>query len=123
MLYFAHRDLEGMTLNGSVIRDKEMLMPVWAERVYQGYWYDPAVTYLTKYFELTQEHVTGEITVELFKGNLSVVGRRSPTSLYDAEIASMDFHHVDQYDQTDATGFIHLHALPLRLHARRKSPS
>jgi argininosuccinate synthase len=119
VLYAAHRDLEGLALTGSVITDKDMLMPLWAQRVYQGYWYDPAVRYLTGYYEATQEHVTGTIDLELFKGTVTVVGRTCPTSLYHRELASMDSHRRELYDQSDATGFIRLHGLPLRLHAER----
>jgi argininosuccinate synthase len=120
LLYFAHRDLEGMALTGQVIADKEMLMPLWAQRVYQGYWFDPSMRYLTDYFKATQECVSGSITVELYKGNMTVVGRECPMSLYDMNIASMDSHKKNLYDQSDASGFIRLHGLPLRLDAKRR---
>ena len=101
-------DVTAVLVNlGQRTEDQEAIT-LWAQRVYQGYWYDPSVQYITRYFESTQEHVTGTIDVELFKGNCTVVGRSCPTTLYD---------------QSDATGFIRLHALPLRLHANRRVES
>lgn len=115
----AHRDLEGLTIDGSVINLKETLMPRFATLVYNGYWFSHENEALLALLSKTQEYVTGTVELELYKGNITPIGRTSPYSLYDTDIASME-DDGGAYDQTDANGFIKLHSLPLKMHARRK---
>jgi argininosuccinate synthase len=113
VLLASHRDLEGLCLPGSVISEKLRRMHDFASLVYAGYWFDPVASSHRAFIASTQEHVSGESRVALYKGNVIVEGRRSPYSLYDTSIASMD-GDGPSYSQVDATGFIRLHALPLR---------
>lgn len=114
-----HRDLEGLTLDGSVINLKETLMPRFATLVYNGYWYSHEMECLRALLEKSQEYVTGSVKLELYKGNITVLGRQSKYSLYNMAIASME-DDGGAYNQADATGFIRLHSLPLKMHAGRK---
>lgn len=118
ILYAAHRDLEALTLDGGVINLKETLMPRFASLVYNGYWYCPEMDALKALLDNTQEYVTGKVKLELYKGNITCIGRESEYSLYDMKVVSME-DDEGAYDQTDAEGFIKLHALPLRTHAKR----
>lgn len=115
----AHRDLEGLTLDGSVINLKETLMPRFASLVYNGYWYSHEMDCLRALLDKSQEYVSGTVKIELYKGNITILGRTSKYSLYDMAIASME-DDGGVYNQSDATGFITLHSLPLKMHARRK---
>jgi argininosuccinate synthase len=118
ILMAAHRDLEGLTLDRGVINLKDTLMPRFAKLVYDGFWYAPEMEVLLAALEATQSYVTGQVGIELFKGNITITGRSSPVSLYDPQIATMD-ESERGYDPRDASGFIRLLALPLRAHARR----
>ncbi len=118
ILMAAHRDIEGLTLDGSVINLKETLMPRFATLVYNGYWYCTEMECLLALLEKSQEYVTGSVKVELYKGNVTCIGRESKYSLYDMAVVSMD-DDGGAYDQSDATGFIKLHSLPLRANAKR----
>ncbi|MBM3334370.1 argininosuccinate synthase, partial [Candidatus Sumerlaeota bacterium] len=118
ILMAAHRDLEGLTLDRNVINLKDTLMPRFAKLVYDGFWYSPEMEVLLTALRATQRYVAGKITVELYKGNVTIASRTSPFSLYDPKIATMD-EAEGPYDPRDATGFIRLVALPLRVHARR----
>ncbi len=118
ILYAAHRDLEALTLDGGVINLKETLMPRFSTLVYNGYWYSPEMDAMRALVENTQEYVCGNVRLELYKGNITCVGRDSKYSLYDEKVVSME-DDEGAYDQTDANGFIKLHALPLRAHAKR----
>lgn len=117
VLMASHRDLEGICLTGSQISEKLRRMHDFASLVYAGYWYDPVATSHRAFIASTQDAVTGESRVALYKGNVIVEGRRSPHSLYDAAIATMD-GDGNSYSQLDASGFIRLHALPLRTHTK-----
>jgi argininosuccinate synthase len=121
VLLAAHRDLEGLCLAGSLILEKERRMPDFAAMVYNGYWFDPACAAHRAFVTGTQEYVTGETRVALYKGNVIVEGRRSPYSLYSEDIATMD-GEGELYRQEDALGFIRLHALPLRVRRRVQGP-
>lgn len=121
VLLEAHRDLEGLTLTGSVIAEKERRMPDFAGLVYNGYWFDPVAEAHRAFFANTQKPVTGETRVALYKGNVIVEGRRSSLSLYDADVATMDGED-ESYRQEDAAGFIRLHGLPLRVRRRVQGP-
>jgi argininosuccinate synthase len=121
VLLESHRDLEGLCLTGSVIAEKERRMPDFAGLVYNGYWFDPVAEAHRAFFAATQKHVTGETRVALYKGNVIVEGRRSPVSLYDADVATMD-GEGESYRQEDAAGFIRLHGLPLRVKRQVQGP-
>jgi len=118
ILMAAHRDLEGLTLDGSLINLKDTLMPRFAHLVYAGYWYCAEMDCLRAFLEKSQEFVTGKVMLELYKGNITVVSRESAYTLYDKLVVSMD-DDLGAYNQTDATGFIKLHSLPLRANAKR----
>lgn len=118
ILYIAHRDLEGMTCDRGVLNLKESLMPRFAQLVYDGYWYSREMDCLLTLLDESQKYVNGVVNLEIYKGNVIVTGRKSNTSLYDAEIASME-DDGGAYNQSDATGFIKLHAIPLKAHAMR----
>ena len=114
-----HRDLEGLTLDGSVLNLKETLMPRFATLVYNGYWYSHEMDCMRALLDKSQEYVSGVVKLELYKGNITCIGRKSDKSLYNMAVASME-DDGGAYDQRDATGFITLHSLPLKMHARRK---
>lgn len=118
ILMAAHRDLEALTLDGSVINLKETLMPRFASLVYNGYWFSSEMECLKALLEKSQEYVTGTVRLELYKGNVICIGRESKYSMYNMMVVSMD-DDKGAYDQTDAVGFIKLHALPLKAHAAR----
>jgi argininosuccinate synthase len=84
--------------------------------VYYGFWYTAKMDALMAFIREAQKHVTGEVTLNLYKGNISVVSRTSPNSLYDAGIASMEAG--GSYDQTDAEGFLRIQGLPVRVQSR-----
>jgi len=111
ILLKAHLDLEGMTLDREVICLKESLAPKIAQLIYNGFWFSPEMEFLMAAVFQSQKRVTGKVYLCLFKGNVIVMGRTSPCSLYDPLLSSMDTE--GGYDQTDAKGFIKLHALRL----------
>ena len=118
LLMAAHRDLEGLTLDRDVMNLRDSLIPRMASLIYKGYWFSQEMDALRALVEESQRCVTGWVTLELYKGNATPIGRGSPFSLYDPAVASMD-DDGGIYDQTWATGFIRLNGLPLRAHARR----
>jgi hypothetical protein len=109
------RDLEGLTLDREVMHLRDSLSPRYAELVYYGYWYSPEMELLRATIDESQKHVTGTARLKLYKGNCDVVGRKSQVSLYDPEFATFEAEQV--YHQGDATGFIRLNALRLRIRA------
>ncbi|MEL7059063.1 MAG: argininosuccinate synthase [Acidobacteriota bacterium] len=121
LILHAHRAVESLTLDREVQHLRDELMPRFAEIVYNGLWFSPEREALQRFMDSVQERVHGEARLELYKGHVAVVGRRSAThTLYDEEIAT--FEADDVYDQGDATGFIRLRALRLRtLGAKRIS--
>jgi argininosuccinate synthase len=117
----AHRAMESLTLDRNAAHLKDELMPKYAEMVYNGYWWSPEREALQALIDKTQETVTGEVRVKLYKGNVIVAGRRSDShSLFDESIATFEDDR-GAYDQKDAEGFIKLNALRLRVGARRRS--
>ncbi|MCX7935335.1 MAG: argininosuccinate synthase, partial [Planctomycetota bacterium] len=118
MLMVAHRDLEGLTMDRDLMALRDSLMPRFAQLVYFGYWFSQEMEALRALCREAQRYVTGEVALELYKGNVAVIGRQSPLSLYDPKVASMD-DDQGAFDQSLSTGFIRLHSLPLRAHARR----
>ncbi|MBF0286310.1 MAG: argininosuccinate synthase [SAR324 cluster bacterium] len=117
ILHTAHRAIESITLDRDVINLKDSLMPRFAKLAYNGFWFSPEMRILLSMGKETQQRVTGEVRLELYKGNCLVTGRRSPYSLYDSDIATME---ADQgaYNPQDAIGFIKLNALPLQVDHR-----
>ena len=112
-LYAAHLALEQLTLDRDLTHLRDQLSPVVAEMVYYGFWYCARMDALMAFIRETQQPVTGEITMTLYKGNIRTSSRTSPNSLYDAEIASME--KGGDYDQTDAEGFLRIMGLPDRV--------
>lgn len=119
ILMAAHRDLEALTLEGSLINLKDTLMPRFAQLVYAGYWYTSEMDCLRAFLDKSQEFVSGKITLELYKGNITIVSRESEYTLYDKLVVSMD-DDLGAYNQTDATGFIKLHSIPVKAQAKRR---
>jgi argininosuccinate synthase len=120
ILHIAHRAMESITLNRGVINLKDSLMPRFAQLAYDGFWFSPEMEILLNMVHNTQEPVNGTVRMELYKGNCMVTGRKSPNSLYDEDMATMEADH-GAYDPKDAIGFIKLHALPLRIQAGLKA--
>ena len=118
ILHTAHRALETITMDKEVMYLRDSFIPAYARMVYNGFWFAPEREVLQAAISKSQEYVTGDVRVKLFKGACHVTGRRSPYSLYDSEIAS--FEAEDVYNQKDATGFIRLNALRLSVMARSK---
>ena len=112
ILHSAHRAVESLTLDREVMHLKDSLMPRYGELVYYGYWFSPERLALQVLIDSTQEMVTGTARLKLYKGNVSVVGRKSPYSMYDQELATFESDQV--YNQRDAEGFIKLNALRLK---------
>jgi argininosuccinate synthase len=117
ILQKAHRAVESITLDREVLRIRDGLIPEYASLVYRGFWFAPEREMLQALIDDAQRGVSGEARIKLYKGNADVVGRRSPNTLYDPEFATFEADEV--YDQQDATGFIRLNALRLRIRALR----
>ena len=118
ILLKAHRAMESLTLDREVAHLKDELMPRYASLIYNGYWWSPERKALQALIDATQEPVNGLVRLKLYKGAVSVLGRRSPNSLYDAEVATFEDDR-GAYHQADAAGFIRLNALRLRLAAKQ----
>ena len=116
VLLAAHRAIESITLDREAAHLKDDLMPRYAALIYNGFWFSPERLALQKLIDETQARVTGTVRVKLYKGNVTITGRKSPFSLYDQSIATFEADSV--YDQRDAEGFIKLNALRLRVAAR-----
>jgi len=118
ILLAAHRGIEQITLDRGAAHLKDELMPRYAELIYFGYWFSPEREMLQAAIDRSQRNVSGVVRLKLYKGSVSVVGRRSDQSLYSMEHATFE-EDGDIYDQADAAGFIRLNALRLRLLANR----
>ena len=118
IMLYAHRAIESLTLDRESAHLKDSLMPKYAEVVYNGYWWSPERSMLQKLIDTTQEVVNGIVRLKLYKGNIVVVGRKSPDSLFDERIATFE-DDDGAYDQKDAEGFIKLNALRLRIAANK----
>ncbi|MGO0307989.1 argininosuccinate synthase [Endozoicomonas acroporae] len=114
----AHRAIESITLDREVAHLKDELMPRYAKLIYNGYWWSPEREMLQKMIDESQEPVNGEVRLKLYKGNVTVVGRRSDDSLFDETIATFE-DDAGAYNQGDAEGFIKLNALRLRIAANK----
>jgi argininosuccinate synthase len=119
ILYAAHRGIESITLDRGSMHLKDELMPKYAELVYNGFWFTPEREMLQAAIDKSQEFVAGSVRVKLYKGNVDVVGRTSPNSLYDQELVTFEDGAV-AYDHRDAEGFIRLNALRLRTLGQRR---
>ena len=118
ILLRAHRAIESITLDRDAAHLKDEIMPRYAELIYNGYWFAPEREALQAMIDKTQQDVVGVVRLKLYKGNVEVVGRKSPLSLFDASVATFE-DDAGAYDQQDAAGFIRLNALRLRLGAKR----
>ncbi len=117
VLFLAHRELESITLERELAHYKEVLAERYAELVYYGQWFSPLREALNAFMEKTQETVTGNVRMRLYKGNCICVGRKSPDSLYSRDLST--FEEGRGYEQKDAEGFIKLFGLPLKLEGMR----
>src|SRR5882724_4183033 len=120
ILHFAHRQTETLTMDREVMQLRDSLIPKYSALVYNGFWFSPEREALQALVTETQRDVTGVVRLKLYKGNIIVAGRKSPKSLYDPQIATMEAG-ASTYDQDDATGFIRLNALRLKVRAALKS--
>ena len=118
ILLKAHRAMESLTLDREVAHLKDELMPRYAKLIYNGYWWSPERRALQALVDETQKPVNGVVRLKLFKGAVTVLGRRSPDSLYDADVATFE-DDQGAYRQEDAAGFIRLNALRLRTGAKQ----
>lgn len=112
VLHIAHRAIESITLDREVMHLRDSLIPRYSECIYYGYWFSPERESLQNFMDEIQRNVTGTVRLKLYKGNCTVVGRKSPVSLYSPELATFEADEV--YNQADAEGFIRLNALRLR---------
>ena len=119
ILLAAHRDLETLTMDREAMQIRDSLIPKYAQLVYNGFWFAPERLALQALVTETQQTVSGEVRLKLYKGNIMNAGRRSPLSLYSEDVATMEGGAEDAYNQDDATGFISLNALRLRASARQ----
>jgi argininosuccinate synthase len=110
--------MESITLDRGAGHLKDEFMPRYAELIYNGFWFSPEREMLQAMIDKSQDKVTGQVRVKLYKGNVTIVGRESPYSLYDQELVTFEEGKV-AYDHRDASGFIKLNALRLRVGAKR----
>ena len=115
ILHQAHRAIESITLDREVTFLRDSLIPAYARMIYNGFWYSPERELIQQTVDQMQTHVTGEVRLKLYKGNVIVLGRKAEKSLYNQNIASFEESHG--YSQNDADGFIKLNALRLKLYA------
>ena len=115
ILFRAHRDLETLTMDREVMILRDQLVPKYAQLVYNGFWFAPEREALQAMVAESQKNVSGEVRLKLYKGNVFSAGRRSPLSLYSEAVATMEADPTRAYNQDDATGFIRLNALRLKI--------
>lgn len=115
ILWIAHRDLEGITMDKEVMHLRDMLAPKFAELIYNGFWFSPEMEFLLAAFKKSQENVTGKVVVSVYKGNVMPVSRSSPHALYNLELSSMDVE--GGFNAMDSRGFINIHALRLKMYS------
>lgn len=114
ILYAAHKDIEGIAMDREVMRLRNMLAPVFAELVYNGFWFSPEMEFLKAAMDKSQEVIDGVVHLTLYKGNIIIEGRESPSSLYNKELSSMDIE--GGFNQADSLGFIRINAIRLMAH-------
>jgi len=127
ILHFAHRQMESLTMDREVMHLRDGLIPKYSTLVYNGFWFAPERLAHKAFVTESQKNVTGTVRIRLYKGNILAAGRKSPVSLYNPEIATMEADPTQAYNQGDATGFIRLNALRLKVAAKvaksgKKSP-
>jgi argininosuccinate synthase len=122
ILHFAHRQIESLTMDREVMHLRDSLIPRYAELVYYGFWFSPERLALQALVTESQKHVAGTVRLKLYKGNTMTAGRKSPVSLYHPQIATMEADPTKAYNQDDATGFIRLNGLRLRVAAHVHRP-
>jgi argininosuccinate synthase len=122
VLLAAHRAMESITLDRGAAHLKDEIMPRYAELIYNGFWFSPEREMLQALIDKSQEHVEGEVRLKLYKGNVIVIGRTSPKSLYSSTLVTFEDDR-GAYDQKDAEGFIRLNALRLRTLGQRDRKS
>ena len=118
ILHFAHRQVESLTMDREVMHLRDGLIPKYAELVYYGFWFAPERLALQALVTESQKNVTGTARVKLYKGGIYAAGRKSPVSLYNPHIATMEADPTKAYNQDDATGFIRLNGLRLKVAAQ-----
>ena len=118
VLLKAHRAIESITLDGHTAHLRDELMPKYAQLIYDGFWWSPEREALQAFIDKTQEKVTGSVTLTLLKGNINIKSRLSEFSLYDPKVVTFE-DDENTYDQADASGFIKINSLRLRLNAKR----
>jgi argininosuccinate synthase len=118
ILFFAHRQIESLTMDREVMHLRDMLGPKYAELVYNGFWFGPEREAVQALITESQKNVAGVVRVKLYKGNIDVAGRKSKVSLYSPYIATMEADPTKAYNQSDATGFIALNGLRLKVAAK-----
>lgn len=114
ILFAAHQDLEGIAMDKEVMHIRNSLVSKFAEIIYNGFWFSPEMDFLMNAFDKSQEHIDGTVILALYKGNVNIIGRESPTSLYNQELSSMDVE--GEFDAFDAKGFININAIRLKAH-------
>ena len=114
ILFKAHRDIEGIAMDKEVMHLRDMLTPKFSELIYNGFWFSPEMDFLMSAFNKSQERIDGKVVLYLYKGNVNVIGRESPTSLYDQKLSSME--EEGGFDAVDSKGFISIHAIRLKAH-------
>jgi len=114
ILWAAHRDLECIAMDREVMKLRDMLSPIFAEIVYNGFWFSPEADFLLAAFNKSQEYIDGKVRLILYKGNVMITGRESPVSLYDEELSSMDIE--GGFNAVDSKGFININAIRLKAH-------
>ncbi len=119
ILLHAHRQMESLTMDREVMQLRDSLIPRYAALVYNGFWFAPEREFIQAAITESQKTVTGTVRLRLYKGNVITAGRKSPLSLYRPDIATMEADPSQAYDQDDATGFIRLNALRLKMQALR----
>ncbi len=122
ILHMGHRQMESLTMDREVMHLRDSLIPRYAELVYYGFWFSPERFALQALVTESQKNVTGTVRLKLYKGGIYVAGRQSPVSLYNPHIATMEADPAKAYDQGDATGFIRLNALRLKVAAGVHGP-
>lgn len=115
ILFTAHKDIEGIAMDREVMRLRDMLKAKYSELIYNGFWFSPEMSFLQAAINKSQEFIDGVVELKVFKGNTIVLGRTSPSSLYNQEISSMD--EEGGFDQQDSIGFININAIRLKAHA------
>ena len=123
ILWIAHRDIEGIAMDKEVMHLRDMLAPKFSELIYNGFWFSPEMDFLFSAIEKSQEAIDGKVILSIYKGNVTPIGRESPTSLYNKDLSSMDIE--GGFSAEDSKGFININAIRLKAHAvvlRERNP-